>query len=90
MDPGGGRPVEGWRLSADFEAAGERCPRIFSARLDEFEPGRFLLTPAGFADEYVTLVGRTYEAVASWPDDVIPSDKPYVRLHFSPALPALD
>jgi hypothetical protein len=52
-------PVEGWRLSADFEAAGVRCSRIFSTQLDEIQPGRFLLTPAGYADEYdVTLTGR--------------------------------
>jgi hypothetical protein len=52
-------PVEGWRLQAGFEAVGERCPRTYPAGLDEIEPGRFLLTPAGYADEYdVTLSGR--------------------------------
>ena len=52
-------PLEGWRLRADFEASGERCARTFSSPLEEIEPGRFLLTPAGYAGEYdVTLSGR--------------------------------
>lgn len=52
-------PLEGWRLRATFEASGERCARTFSSPLEEIEPGRFLLTPAGYAGEYdVTVFGR--------------------------------
>jgi len=43
-------PLAGWSLQAHFEAVGKRCPRTYSARLDEIESGRFLLTPAGYAD----------------------------------------
>ena len=201
-------PLDHWRFTANFQPAGEPCPRTFPARLEETKPGRFVLTPAGYADEYdvhlfgqgpegdasttfrwtttfdgplptpsanvsiiaagaaqsdsygvemqvqdlgvapdqvharitvtaadgdsltfsprpddqcradgelywdgpaakgkqatrlgpapftydidLTLDGQTYNAVATWPDDLIPHDKPYVRLHFSPALPALN
>ena len=52
-------PLEGWRLRADFEATGKRCARTFTSQLEEIEPGRFLLKPTGYADEYdVTLTGR--------------------------------
>ncbi|MGH3452906.1 MAG: hypothetical protein ACRDP2_00725 [Nocardioidaceae bacterium] len=52
-------PLAGWSLQVHFEAVGKRCPRTYSVRLDEIESGRFLLTPAGYADEYdVTLSGR--------------------------------
>jgi hypothetical protein len=201
-------PLDRWRFSASFRPTGEPCPRSFPARLEETAPGRFVLNPVGYADDYdvhlfgqgpegdasttfrwtttsdgplptpsayvgiiaasegqissygvemqvmnvgvaldhvharitvtaadgdsltfsprpddecradgqlfwdgpaakgkqtarlgpapftydvdLTLDGRTYEAVATWPDDLIPNYKPYVRLHFSPALPALN
>ncbi|HKE71663.1 MAG TPA: hypothetical protein VKB55_20570 [Nocardioidaceae bacterium] len=52
-------PLEGWRLRADFEATGKPCPRSFPTGLEEIEPGRFLLMPAGYAGEYdVTLTAR--------------------------------
>lgn len=48
------------------------------------------LGPAPFSyDVELTLDGRNYEAHAIWPDDVIRGFAPYVRLDFSPALPAL-
>jgi hypothetical protein len=48
------------------------------------------LGPAPFTyDVVLVLDGQTYEADATWPDDVIRGAAPNVRLDFSPDLPAL-
>lgn len=52
-------PLENWTFKALFDTAGPQCARPFPAKLDEIEPGRFVLDPAGYAGEYdVTLSGR--------------------------------
>jgi hypothetical protein len=51
-------PLEDWTFRAAFEAVGERC-RPVAARLEQVEPGRFVLRPVGYAGEYdVMLSGR--------------------------------
>jgi hypothetical protein len=52
-------PLEQWTFKASFQSAGQTCAQTFPAKLNEIEPGRFVLRPAGYAGEYdVTLSGR--------------------------------
>jgi hypothetical protein len=56
-------PLDRWRFTASFEPTGEPCPRNFPEQLEETEPGRFVLDPAGYADEAASeRCARTFSA----------------------------
>jgi hypothetical protein len=81
-------PLEGWTFKASFQPAGQPCARYFPAKLDEIEPGVFMLRPAGYDGKYdVILTGRGPEGDAfvtfRWrtpSDGPLPSPSSYVGI----------
>lgn len=73
--------------------SGEGCSPAGSVRFEAPETEAQAAITSGSApfryEVLLVLDGQTYRGAASWPDDQLADQHPYVRLHFRPGLPAL-